>query len=77
MDDQGPAGKSFSWNAEIIRDEPGRLLAWKSVGDTPVPNAGTIEFRDQGGGAPRFDVTMEYPPAGRQGRRGGRQGARR
>lgn len=65
---KGPIGKSFTWNAEIIRDEPGRLIAWKSVGETPVPNAGTIEFRDQGEGVTEVRVTMEYlPPGGKVG----------
>src|ERR1700761_7213880 len=28
---EAPAGRSVEWDADLIRNEPGRLLAWRSV----------------------------------------------
>jgi uncharacterized membrane protein len=39
----GPAGRPVSWDAEIIADEPPKLLAWRA--DSPlVPHEGRVEF---------------------------------
>lgn len=39
----GPAGRTVSWQAEIIADEPSKLLAWKA--DSPLaPHEGRVEF---------------------------------
>jgi len=41
-----PAGQLVEWDAIIVEDEPGRLIAWKSSQDAEIPNSGRIEFRD-------------------------------
>ncbi|MDX2131342.1 MAG: hypothetical protein SFY69_04745 [Planctomycetota bacterium] len=38
--------ESFSWEAEIIREEMDRLFAWRTVGDPPVPHAGSVSLRE-------------------------------
>jgi uncharacterized membrane protein len=38
-----------SWDAEIVSDEPGRLIAWNSVEGSSVDNAGRVEFVDTPG----------------------------
>jgi len=53
------------WDAEIINDLEDKLIAWRSLGETAVPNAGYVRFEpapdDQG---TRLRVTLEYnPPA--------------
>lgn len=61
---RGPAGRSYSWEAEIINDEPARLIAWKSIGDVQIPNAGSIRFQElphERGTIVR--VALEYVPA--------------
>ncbi len=60
---------SISWDAEIVKDEPGSLLAWKSTDDSKIYNAGKIEFRDALGGlGTEIRVTIIYhPPAGNLG----------
>ena len=67
---KAPAGQSVEWNAEIIREEPDRLISWRSVDEATVPNAGSVHFTDAGddrGTVVR--VVLEYqPPAGRIGR---------
>ena len=57
---------SISWDAEIVKDEPGSLLAWKSTEDSKIYNAGKIEFHDAlGGQGTELRVVIIYhPPAG-------------
>jgi uncharacterized membrane protein len=66
---RGPGGMPIEWDAEIINDIPNTLIAWKSVGEADVPNAGSIHFRgaaDHRGTEVR--VVLEYePPAGHVG----------
>ncbi|HKG92815.1 MAG TPA: SRPBCC family protein [Gemmatimonadaceae bacterium] len=66
---RAPAGQSVEWEAEIINEIPGELLAWKSVNDATVPNAGSVHFRPAPGGrGTELKVVLEYqPPAGRLG----------
>lgn len=65
----GPGGLTVQWDAEIINDEPDRLIAWRSVGGADVSNAGSVRFLE----APdnrgtEVHVTLDYlPPAGRLG----------
>lgn len=66
---RAPAGKRVAWDAEIERDVPGQCIAWKSVGKTAVPNAGSVTFRrapkDSG---TEVSVELRYdPPGGRAG----------
>jgi uncharacterized membrane protein len=64
----GPAGYRVEWDAQIINDEPNRLIAWRSLG-AEVDNAGSVTFRP----APadlgtEVAVTRDYiPPAGKAG----------
>jgi uncharacterized membrane protein len=66
---RGPGGIPVAWTAEIINDIPNELVAWKSIGDADIPNAGSIHFRataDGRGTAVR--LVLEYePPAGHLG----------
>lgn len=39
-----PFGKDVEWNAEIIEEVPGERIAWSSIGNADVPNAGTVLF---------------------------------
>ena len=65
----GPAGKSIHWDAEVINDEPNRLIAWRSLGGADVDNAGSVNFtqlpHDRG---TEVKVVLDYiPPAGKVG----------
>ena len=54
---------SISWDAEIVKDEPGSFLAWKSVDGSKIYNAGKIEFHDAlGGHGTELRVTIIYHP---------------
>ncbi len=39
-----PGGRTLEWDAEWTAEEPGKRLAWHTVGETPVPSAGQISF---------------------------------
>jgi uncharacterized membrane protein len=62
----GPAGSRVEWEAEIVDDQPGHLIAWQSLPDSQVENWGTVRFE------PTFNsretvvnVEISYnPPAG-------------
>ena len=66
---EGPAGRTVAWEAEIINERPGELLAWQSLPGSDVENAGTVRFDALGGGrATRVTVVLSYhPPAGEVG----------
>jgi len=57
---------TIKWDAEIVKDEPGTLLSWRSLPGSTVDNAGKIEFRDAlGHQGTEIRVTIIYrPPAG-------------
>lgn len=57
---------SLSWDAEIVKDEPGQLLSWRSLPGSTIENAGKVEFRDAlGHQGTEVKVTIIYrPPAG-------------
>jgi uncharacterized membrane protein len=62
---RGPLGKAIEWNAEIHNDQPGKLIAWRSLPGSQVDTAGSVRFEP----APTRDgtvvtVTMKYDPPG-------------
>jgi uncharacterized membrane protein len=40
-----PFDREVTWTAEITEDVPDQLIAWRSIGDADVPNAGQVRFR--------------------------------
>jgi uncharacterized membrane protein len=39
-----PGGKHVEWDSEIVNDIPGKLIAWKTVGDPDIAHAGSVHF---------------------------------
>ncbi|SNS10182.1 Uncharacterized membrane protein [Noviherbaspirillum humi] len=66
---KAPAGTSVEWEAEITVDQPGDMLAWRSLEGSTVDNAGTISFeRAPGGRGTIVRVELQYhPPGGKAG----------
>ncbi|MBC7783524.1 MAG: DUF2892 domain-containing protein [Burkholderiales bacterium] len=66
---KAPLGASVQWDAEIINEEPDKLIAWRSTGDADVDNSGTVRFLPAGdNGNTIVKVTLDYiPPAGKLG----------
>lgn len=63
---KGPAGSSVRWEAEIINDEPNKLIAWRSLAGAQVDNAGSVRFVEAPAGrGTEVRVTIDYIPPGR------------
>jgi uncharacterized membrane protein len=60
----------MSWDAEVVEDTPGQVMAWRSLPGADVENAGTVRFVElphgRGTGV-RVDI-LYRPPAGALGR---------
>jgi uncharacterized membrane protein len=62
---EAPAGKTVEWDAEIVEEEPGALIAWRSLDGASVRNSGRVEFRDSPDGRGTVvTATMVYDPPG-------------
>jgi len=62
---EAPAGVTVGWDAEIVNDRPGELIAWRSVENADVQNAGTVSFREAlGGRGTEVVVQLSYSPTG-------------
>jgi len=67
---EAPAGKTVEWDSEIIEDEPGQLISWRSLEGASVRNSGQVEFMDSPDNRGTVvRVTLVYdPPAGAVGK---------
>jgi uncharacterized membrane protein len=65
----GPFGRSVEWDAEIINEEPGRLIAWRALDGADIQHTGSVRFEPAPGGrGTELRLRMEYaPPAGAAG----------
>lgn len=63
---KAPAGSSAEWDAEIVAEEPERLIVWRSLGSTAVPNSGEVRFTPAPGDrGTEIHIRLRYqPPAG-------------
>jgi len=63
-----PLGLDISWEAEIINESPGELIAWQTVEDADVCSAGSVRFSALDADKTKVKITAEYqPPGGRIG----------
>jgi len=65
----GPAGMKLEWDAEIVSDRPGELIAWRTLPGAEVVHSGIVGFvRAPGERGTEVHVDIEYaPPAGKAG----------
>jgi len=63
-------GQRIEWDAEICREEPGSLIAWRSLEHAGIVNAGTVIFEDAPPGRGTIvKLVINYePPAGALGK---------
>jgi uncharacterized membrane protein len=62
---EAPVNKSFEWDAEITRDEPGKLISWRSLSGADIENTGTVRFeRATGDRGTVVRVSIEFAPPG-------------
>jgi uncharacterized membrane protein len=60
-----PAKRRVEWDAIIVNDNPGRLIAWRSADGADVQNAGSVRFEDAPGDeGTEVTVALEYNPPG-------------
>ena len=66
---KAPGGKRVEWDAETTDDRPNELIAWRSLPDADVYNAGEVRFTPAPGGrGTEVRVTLDYrPPLGKLG----------
>jgi uncharacterized membrane protein len=62
---RGPAGTQIAWDAEIVTEDPGRMIAWRSLEGSQVNTAGSVHFTPlEGGRGTEVRVTLKYDPPG-------------
>jgi len=66
---KAPAGRTVSWDAEIINDAPNELIGWRTLDGADLVSAGSVRFKPTGKDSQtEVHVRMQYaPPAGRIG----------
>jgi uncharacterized membrane protein len=57
---QGPGGKNVEWDAEIYNEKPNELIAWRSLPDADVVNAGSVRFTPLGVRGTEVKVVLNY-----------------
>jgi uncharacterized membrane protein len=55
---KGPGGARVEWDSEIIDDQPGERLAWRSVDGAAIYSAGSIELHPVGVGGTRMRIEL-------------------
>jgi len=66
---RGLGGARVEWDAEVYNEEENKLIAWRSLENADVVNAGSVRFEKAPEGRGTYvRVTMNYnPPAGKLG----------
>lgn len=64
---KAPAGMTASWDAEIISEREGELIAWRSLEGADIPNSGTVRFKAAPGDrGTEIHVELHYDPPGKR-----------
>ncbi len=62
---KAPAGTTVEWDAEVINEKENELIAWRSLENADVDNAGSVRFQEAPGGrGTEVRVSLEYDPPG-------------
>jgi uncharacterized membrane protein len=61
---RGPAGRRLEWDAELITDEPGSLISWRTLPGADVVSAGSVRFKPTLRGATEVLLHLQYDPPG-------------
>lgn len=59
---KAPAGTVIKWDAEIVNEVEGELVAWQSLEGSGVDNAGSVVFEDAPDGGTLIKVVLRYDP---------------
>ena len=58
-----PLGTTVEWDAEIINEVPDKVIGWRSVPESTVATAGSVNFKPDGTGT-NVRVRLQYDPPG-------------
>jgi uncharacterized membrane protein len=62
---RGPLGKELRWDARVVNESEGEMIAWESLPGAEVNHAGSVWFEPDGQGGTSVKVILRYyPPAG-------------
>jgi uncharacterized membrane protein len=62
---KGPAGARVEWDAEIYNEKENELIAWRSLPNADITNAGSVHFKEAPGGRGTYlTVVLNYNPPG-------------
>lgn len=62
---RGPAGTSWTWEAETVENAPNERISWRTVGHADVEHEGSVHFEAESPEETRVHARMFYqPPAG-------------
>jgi len=66
---RGAAGRTLSWESQIIEDVPGERIAWQSLPGSALKSTTSVVFHQaNGGGKTSVQVEIAYvPPSGKTG----------
>ena len=58
---KGPGGKKVEWDAEIYNEKRGEFIAWRSLPESDITNAGSVHFETAPGGRGTYlKVVLNY-----------------
>lgn len=64
---KAPGGMSVEWDADVIDEEEGKFIAWRSLEGSDVPNEGSVTFTElPNNGGTQVTVSLVYYPLGGQ-----------
>jgi uncharacterized membrane protein len=61
---KAPVGRTVTWEAVVVDDQPGRLISWQSVEGADVRNSGKVEFEEVEGRGTVVRAVIAYDPPG-------------
>jgi uncharacterized membrane protein len=62
---KAPMGKTAEWDAQLLNDDPGRIIAWASDTDDQFQNTGAVRFEQAADGRGTVvRIKLEYAPPG-------------
>lgn len=68
----GGLGTTVSWKAEILMDEPNKLLSWHSLPGSAIDNSGKVKFIENGSNTEIEVVISYHAPLGLAGQMAGK-----
>ncbi|WP_148862759.1 SRPBCC family protein [Marinobacter fonticola] len=61
---KGPLGTSVEWFSEVVEDEPGKRLIWRSLNGSDIDNWGNVAFHQDAGSGTNLIVNLNFEPLG-------------